>query len=91
MKVFAHGCNINFQESVREMVISDWKRLLDKMLDQQEKTLFGKIDLEAKEVRVYGRLERFDYDEEGNRCTFYFRWLDEPEAGRGVFEPRSQL
>ena len=79
MKVFAHGCNINFQESVREMVISDWKRLLDKMLDQQDKTLFGKIDLEAKEVRVYGRLESFDYDEEGNRCTFSFQWMDEPK------------
>lgn len=48
MKVFAHGCNINFQESVREMVISDWKRLLDKMLDQQEKTLLGKSILKQK-------------------------------------------
>ena len=79
MKVFAHGCNINFQESVREMVISDWQRLLNKMLNEQKKTLFGKIDLEAEEIKVYGRMESFRYDEEDNHCSFTYRWIHEPK------------
>ena len=61
------------------MVISDWKRLLDKMLKEQEKTLFGKIDLEAEEVKVYGRLKSFHFHEEDNHCLFTYQFIDEPK------------
>lgn len=81
MKVFAHGCNINFQESVREMFVPDLKRLFDKAFAEHEHLLFGKIDLEKEEIVVYGHLKEIVFSEQNNDCLFTYQLKDNPDQG----------
>ncbi|MGA8943468.1 MAG: hypothetical protein WB502_12270 [Thermoactinomyces sp.] len=87
MKVFAHGCNINFQESVREMFVPDLKRLFDKAFAEQERLLFGKIYLDKEEIVVYGYLKNIVFSEENNECLFTYQLKDRP----GDREERQKL
>ncbi|MBA4601369.1 hypothetical protein [Thermoactinomyces mirandus] len=79
MKVFAHGCNINFQESVREMFVPDLKRLFEKALAESDQLLFGKIDLEKQEIIVYGRLKEIVFSEGKNDFVFTYQLQNCPE------------
>ncbi len=81
MKVFAHGCNINFQKSVREMFVRDLQRLFDKAFAEHEHLLFGKIDLEKEKIILYGRLENIVFSEERDDCLFTYQLKNNPDKG----------
>lgn len=70
--VFTHGSNVNFQESAREMFLSDLESLLNQYLQASEKLLLGTINLERQELHQYGYVESFDIDQEQMRfrCVF---------------------
>jgi hypothetical protein len=80
MKVFSHGCVVNFQESTREMFSSDLDRLINDLIRQTDEVLFGTVDLEKQEVRVFGHAKAVRLDEENNRCEMMFTLLEEAAA-----------
>lgn len=70
MKVFAHGSNVNFQESAREMVPADLADVLKRYLKESKALLLGTIDLTQAELRQYGYVQSIQMDEEQFHCRF---------------------
>ncbi|SEM72198.1 hypothetical protein [Lihuaxuella thermophila] len=80
MKVFSHGCVVNFQESTREMFSSDLDRLINNLIRQTDQMLFGTVDLDKQEVRLFGHVQAIRLDEESDRCEMSFTLLEETGA-----------
>jgi hypothetical protein len=72
MKAFSHGCNVNFHETVREMYAHTLERVLQDFLNENSSVLFGTIDLEKTELRVYGTCQSASVNEKENRCSFSY-------------------
>lgn len=79
MRVFTHGSMVNFQASAREMYASDLHRLLQKRIQQNSSILFGTIDLNHEELKIYGTLIQSEISEENNRCAFTFSLIDQDQ------------
>lgn len=74
MKVFTHGSTNNFQESAREMFISDLDQLIS-TYQENEKVILGTINLEQGEVHLFGTLHGISFDSENNQCEVHFSML----------------
>jgi hypothetical protein len=79
MKIFSHGCIVNFQPSAREMFPHDLERLICHFLSDTDSVLVGTIDLEVSEIRVYGRAKSVQFNEPLDRVTFAYTFLDKPD------------
>jgi hypothetical protein len=58
VKVFSHGCNVNFQTSAREMFFSDLETLLQRKKDQSQQLVMGILKPDKEQLAVYGLLIR---------------------------------
>ncbi|WP_124727984.1 hypothetical protein [Staphylospora marina] len=91
MKVFAHGCLINFDRSAREMTPSDLDRLLQGFIGEHSRTWLGTIDLDKSELRLYGDLQSVRIDEGENRCEFVFLPAEGEREERRIVHPADHL
>ncbi|MBD1371019.1 hypothetical protein IC620_01420 [Hazenella sp. IB182357] len=77
MKVFPHACKINIHRSVREMTADKLQALLNRLLSEQQMTLFGSLDIDKEELRIYGYMQTADINEETDQALFEFITLED--------------
>ncbi|WP_028778713.1 hypothetical protein [Shimazuella kribbensis] len=56
MKVFAHGSNVNFQTSTREMFFTDLEALIQHQKDKSDQFIMGHLKHAKEQLAVYGLL-----------------------------------
>jgi hypothetical protein len=61
---FAHGSNVNFQTSTREMFFSDLTTLLQQKKEQSRRFVVGLLRAEKEQIAVYGALKSFVLNED---------------------------
>lgn len=76
MKVFTHGSIYNFQESAREMFISDLEQLIANNQRETTKMLLGTIDIHKEELHLYGTVNELHFDLKNNLCVFRFQLME---------------
>lgn len=77
MKVFPHGSNVNFQTSTREMFDSHLEQLLQRYIEGK-KILFGTIDVNNDELRIYGYSTSVKINDETAECQFSYTVYEAP-------------
>lgn len=75
MKVFTHGSSFNFQESAREMFITDLDQLIHSYQEDTKKIMLGTINLGKGEVHFFGHLQAVYFDEENGTCELHFNMM----------------
>ncbi|TCS94942.1 hypothetical protein [Hazenella coriacea] len=76
MKVFPHGSNVNFQTSTREMFDSHLEQLLQRYMEGKQ-ILFGTIDVNNDELRIYGTATSVRINNENKECEFQYQLNDD--------------
>lgn len=61
---FAHGSNVNFQASTREMFFPDLTALLQQKKQQSERFVVGLLRADKEQIAVYGNLDSFILNED---------------------------
>jgi hypothetical protein len=56
MEVFAHGSNVNFQTSTREMFFTDLEKLIHYQKGQSKRFIMGHLKPAKEQLAVYGPL-----------------------------------
>lgn len=85
MKVFTHGSTFNFQESAREMFLTDLEQLIANYQEGNNRMLFGTIDIHKEEVHVFGVMKRINFKIEENICDLQFVLMDGEERTKSHF------
>ncbi|SFI99891.1 hypothetical protein [Thermoflavimicrobium dichotomicum] len=78
MRVFSHGCNINFSESTREMFAPDLNKIIQQYIKDSDSVLFGMIHLEEEALYVFGRAQQVVIDEPNNRFAVTYMQMEKP-------------